>query len=529
MLTLPLDPTDDRADPIFKDAAGCGQWLAQLQLTNLQLAQGRLLAQINELNRYPMRALERLNTLELLRETVEHLQGELAKKLADKPLPLNENEFNTFQLIVQLWTAMATGYQRCLQAQISGEITGYGALLCQRCLNYSGLVILEYQRTGYELSPELWRRLHELYAHAEEQDLHQTEVADPVNNFSTSCTACYAKTLLACYANPAQMTRWQFLHMDRWLTTWSNATTLDDSYSKSRNDAQPLAIDLSGSRGLQPTEGLPHHHALRYLAMVPISKLLRVKTILLQQGQTPSQAGLGEHSDTGACLELLAFLHQIWCENRHKRTTARRPSTLTTELCCKPDTIYAHLTGTPFKDSGIGELAIKQIQTLGYAQAGKNLAEMGYPLEKWRIQNESIMGAGLSRIDDTGASLRCRQLIAHRPENSPYFMLGTIAWARVSQNGKLQTGVRYLPGRAVAVRIHVLSINPSVSTIYAPAFVLPELPSIKTPASLIVPRDWFEARRVIEIAYPNDEVQTVKMGFSVERGLDYERISFTTL
>lgn len=178
MLTLPLEPTDDRADPIFKDAAGCAQWLGQLQLTNLHLAHGQLLAQINEFNRYPMRGLERLNTLELLRETVSHVQEDFARKLIGKPLPLNESELMVFQAIVQLWQSLVTGYQRGLQAYIAGEkpLSKYGTLLCQRCLLYSGLEIIEYLRTGYDFDAGLWHQLHELYAYAEQQGIHQIKV-----------------------------------------------------------------------------------------------------------------------------------------------------------------------------------------------------------------------------------------------------------------------------------------------------------------------------------------------------------------
>ena len=85
MLTLPLEPTDDRANPLFKDTASCEQWLGQLQLTNLQKAHSLLFDQVNELNRYPMRGIERLNTLELLRETVGYVQDDYAKKLISKP------------------------------------------------------------------------------------------------------------------------------------------------------------------------------------------------------------------------------------------------------------------------------------------------------------------------------------------------------------------------------------------------------------------------------------------------------------
>ncbi|MEQ1557063.1 MAG: hypothetical protein ABL915_09765, partial [Gallionella sp.] len=139
MLTLPLDPTDDRANPIFKDVASCTAWLAQFQLTNLQRAHGQLLTQINELNRYPMAGLERMNTLELLRETVGFIQEDMAKKLIALPLPLSESELQTFVAITQLWQAMVTGYQRCLQAFVAGDkkLAEQGALLCDRCLQYT--------------------------------------------------------------------------------------------------------------------------------------------------------------------------------------------------------------------------------------------------------------------------------------------------------------------------------------------------------------------------------------------------------
>jgi len=134
MLNLSLEQTDDRAKPLFKDAAGCGEWLKQFQLTNLQLAHSQLITQISELNRYPIPGLERLNTLERLRETVDHVQHDYAKKLVGKPLPLNESELQVFVAIVQLWQTLVSGYRRCLQSYIDGDsqLAPHGALLCQR-------------------------------------------------------------------------------------------------------------------------------------------------------------------------------------------------------------------------------------------------------------------------------------------------------------------------------------------------------------------------------------------------------------
>ena len=538
MLTLPLEPTDDRANPLFKDAAGCAQWLGQLQLTNLQLAHSLLLTQINELNRYPMRGLERLNTLELLRETVGYVQDDYAKKLIAKPLPLNENESMVFAAIVQLWQAMALGYQRCLQNYIANDkqIAEHGALLCQRCLLYSGQEIFEHLRTGYEFEPRLWHQLNELYAFAEQQNLHSAEVPDPLNSKHphSSCRSIYVKTLLACHARPAELTRSQLQLLDNWLAQWSNTITVENSYTVSKGDAQPLAVDLASEHGLLPAKQITHSDSIRYLAMVPLSKLLRVKTILLQQGQTPRQTNLGDRCSKSDCIEFLTFLHQCWCEDDNARFGERRPVAHHALLGCKMEGIYAHLSGKPFKqpkrDASIDSVARKQIETFGRVlQDARNreLLEMGFPLETWNLENESILGARLTREDPFGVRLSYNQLIALRPSDAETFMLGATAWTNVTRAGQLQIGVRYLPGTAEPVSIRATGINPTVSDKYAPAFLLQAVSALKIPASLIMPRDWFHPGHVVEILHHNAEKQNVKMEFSVERGIDYERVSFT--
>jgi len=537
MLTLPLEPTDDRANPIFKDAAGCTQWLGQLQLTNLQLAHSLLLTQINELNRYPMRGMERLDTLELLRKTVGYVQDDYAKKLIAKSLPLNQSELMVFVAIVQLWQAMVLGYQRCLQAYMAGDrqIARHGALLCQRCLLYSGLEIFEHLRTGYEFDPKLWHQLNELYAFAEQQNLQSTEVPDPLNGKHplSSCRSIYVKNLLACHARPAELTRSQLQLLDNWLSQWSNMVTVGNSYTISKGDAQPLAIDLASTQGLLPAKQVTHSASMRYLAMVPLSKLLRVKTILLQQGQTPRQVNLSEHHSSSDCIELLTFLHQCWCENTNTRFGERRPVAHHALLCYKMEGIYAHLSGKPFKQPGrdatLGSVARKQIETFGRVLQDTHinkLVEMGFPLETWIIENERILGARLTREDTLGGRLNYNQLVALRPSDAETFMLGVTAWANVARNGKLQLGVRYLPGATEAVSIRATGVNLTVSDKYAPAFLLQAVPALKVPASLIIPRDWFQQDRVVEVLYQNAEKQNVKMGFSVERGIDYERVSF---
>lgn len=536
MLNLTLAPTDNLADPLFKDAESCAQWLNQLQLTNLQLAHSLLLTQINELNRFTMREQKRLDTLELLRDTVHYVQNEYAKKLIAKPLPLDENELIIFFSIVQLWQAMAQGYQRCLHDRLASDKQPgkQGAFLCQRSLLYSGLAICEYLRAGYEFDTNLWLQLHGLYAYAEKQRLQSKEIPDAMydNLTPSSCHDIYVKTLLTCYARPAELARSQLRLLDLWLAEWSNMVPIERSYIIGKGDAQTLALDLDGASGLQPADLIVHSKSVRYLITAPLSKLLRVKTILLQQGQTPKKVKLGGNASAHACIELLTFLHQYWCEDNNTRFGARKPNSQLTQLCFKPENIYAQLSGKVYKQnvksSAANNIAQKQMDAFGQVMPdapGKTRTGTGSPTETWQFENESILGARLTRVDTHGGRLSHNQLVALGETDS--LQLGVTTWVSVARTGQLQIGMRYLPGTVHAIGLRTTDASIQSSDKSAPGFLLQAVPALKTPASLIMPRNWFKPGGVVDIQHQNGERQNAKMDISVERGIDYERVSFT--
>ncbi len=566
MLNLPLDPTDDRAKPAFKDAASCAQWLGQLQLTNLHAAHGVLRTQLDEFNHYPMRGLERLRTLELLRESVAHLQTDYARKLTARKLPLSEEEFTILVCITALWQLMVSGYQRCLQSLLAGDkqLLPYSSMLCQRCLLYTSLQIFECLRSGYEFEGKLWQQLHTLYAFCEQQGLQMEEIslmkelhslygisqkeasklidlADRHHSNSASCHTIYVKTLLTSHAYPGEISRSQSQLLDRWLLRWSATIPLEHSYTISQGDAPPLAVDLTSARGLQAASQISTAQSqandddkVRYLAMVPVSKLLRVKTILLQQGQSPQQLELGDGCNSADCAELLEFLHRRWCEKFGERVPSRRSVEIKARVCYGLEDIYAHIANKPFrlqtKDIGTDSLARKQIATFGRVlseDSRQGLSELGLALEVWQMEDVSILGARMLRDGTAGARIGLSQIVAVRPANTDACMLGTISWVQVTLTGQLSVGVRYLPGVARAVVISATGVGPTASGNSAAALLLPAVPELKIPSSLVIPHDWFTAGRVIEIARLDNQKQKVKMELSVEAGLDYERIGFT--
>ena len=532
MLKLPLEPTDDLANPAFKDTASCSTWLAQLQLTNLQPAHSQLLSQLSEFNRYPMRSPDRLNTLELLRETIAYVQDSYSKRLISKPLPLNESEMTVFSGIVQLWQVMVLGYQRCLQAYISGDkqLADVGALLCHRCLQYSGLAIFEHLRCGYEFDPRLWHQLHELYSFTESNGLHQVAVQDPLNTVQPrgSCESIYVKTLLACYARPAELGRFNLQLLDGWLSEWSTTVKVERSFTTSRGDAQPLAIDLASTHGLLPSRSVMHSETMRYMAMIPLSKLLRVKTILMQQGQTPKHLKLGDNCTAKDCIDFLTHLHQCWCENRNARSGDRHQVKHRTLLCHKLENIYANLAGT----SSTKSVTHYGNQTESFGRSpinsnGESKAEIDPALETWSVENASIMGTQLLREDITGGRLSFNQLIAFQPVDATTNILGATEWVmgiskwvNVTCTGHLRIGVQYLPGAVEAVRITTKGDDDM------PALLLHEVPALKPPPSLILKVGCFQPGRLAKIKSKIAGIKQIELGFSVERGIDFERVSF---
>lgn len=542
MLTLPLEPTDDRANPAFRNAAGCALWLGQLQLTNLHLAHGVLRTQLNESNRYPMSSLERLQTLELLRETVSSVQADYARKLIAKKLPLSEDEYTMFVSIIELWQSMFTGYQRCLHAWMAGDkpLVSSGALLCQRCLMYSGLQIFEHLRTGYEFDGKLWHQLHALYAFSEERGLQLERVDDDLSTSrQSSCHAIYTRTLLACYTRPAELTRTQLHLLDRWLTLWSPSISVERHCAMTQGEeAAPLAVDLNSAQGLQPPRQLNPSDSVRYLAMQSLSKLLRVKIILLQQGKSPQQLELGTGYNSVDCGDFLNYLHQCWCEGRGARLAERRSTAQQAQACYGLNEIYAHIANKPFEqqgtETGLDTASRRQLETFGRVLSApgssrSSLADSLSPLESWLIEDESILGARLLRENPVGARIGHNQLIAVLHTDAKAFMLSTVRWVHITGAGQLHAGVRYMPSVPQAIVMRSVGTGKAPSERPVAALLLPAAPALKIPASMVIPRDWFHPDRVVEIVNLDGGKVEVQMGFSVEKGLDFERVSFTPL
>lgn len=531
MFDTKLPATNTQAPGAIQDAASCERWLSQLQLTDVRAAHAVVSRELELLNRYALPAPERLKILELLRETVAFLQEQYAQRLAGRKLPFDEAELAAFTAVIGLWQAMATGYRRCLEAD---ELAPVRPLLCQRCLRYTGERILEHLRSCYECPPALWRDLHACYAYAEAQALADVPVADaPAKGAAaSSCKTLYVELLLTCHANPFELSRKQLELVRRWLAGWSAAVAVGPAPPQGEEKVPVLAVYLKGDSGLQNVVSVTVSEATRYLDLSGLSKLLRVKMVLLDQGYTPEQLDLGKDCVQPSCRALLAHLHRIWCEGGTPRMFERRASQAEAEVCFGIPAIHFHASGGAFRQPKKKDLSQQQrheIEALGHvvSDTGKLTAtDLGFALETWQVKDESVLGMRLKR-EGGGERLSVNQIAGARLVGADWFMVGVIRWLLVTREGYLQAGLRILPGTPKPVALRATGVNLTVSGKYVQALLMPEIPALSIPSSLVMPLGWFQPQRVVELFYDGAE-RNVRLALLVERGVDYERASFTS-
>ena len=522
MFTGKLPTAQTQAAGAFADAAACEQWLAQLQLSDIRAAHLALLREVTQLNHCALPPAERLRILELLIPTVTHVQAEFAKRLVGRPLPLVDAEAQALKGLIGLWAQMVTGYRHVLeQAAGGGELAAQRPLLTQRCLRFTGAQLIDYLRMRYEIPADLWPQLHGVYAYSEGQRFGEDAVPEPGGGTS-SCRSVYVETLLCCHANPYELTPKQLEITQRWLRSWCANVAINMSPKQGDDNVPCLAVYLKGQAGLQSLRQVTTSEATRYLDLSDVSKIVRVKQVLLQQGQSPDQLGLGRDCEQPGCGQLLSQLHKVWCEGVPVRSFERRQSVSQAQVAFGLPGIWAFIAGKPFTQPG--QKRRGGAPAWGGAPAAKAEAPAAKE-ESWGVKDESVVGMRIER-EDAGERLVVNQLLALKLSSATWHLLGVVRWLVVGRTGALQAGLRTLPGapKPVAVRPTGPGIPPNEP--WVEAMFLPEVPALKLPGSLILPKGLYQPHRVIEL-HQDEAARSVKLDLLVERGADYERVSFS--
>jgi cyclic-di-GMP-binding protein len=531
---MKLPDLSESASPEFSDAASCKAWLENVPLANVAGAQGELIGQLSEFNRFPVAAVQRLAVLEALREAVHFVQIEQSKRFSNRALPMTDPEAAAFEATIGLWEQMRIGYQRCLDAALNRDsgMKAQSGLICQRLAVYVGLKMYHHYRGYRQVPAGNWQALHEVYAAAEKLGVEDDGVKDFMNRdiHDTSPAIAYARAVLMGISNPNELGPRQITFIAYLLERWASKLEISAKAVDEGEGVPPLVADLASDECPGRREGTAPGDA-RYLDTRKLSKSLRNRVALLRKGESPAKLALGEDCVQPACEQLLVYLYRQWCVGKAQRAVERTGAESAAEVCTEIAGIHYYISGrvfrAPTQQSELTQKQREEIATFGHVvtrEAEDYSAQQGFVVEQWQLQDESAQGMRLvRRAGDKGKRLAHGQLIGVRPTSGKQFMLGQVRWLMQAEKGDLHAGVKLLPGLPNAISVRPTGLNVQEDS-WVPALSLAAVPALDEPVSLIVPSGWYKPRRIVELHMEgNSKAALTKV---IERGADFERVAY---
>lgn len=516
----------------YADAGQCRALLAGLPLTNVPKVRDMLTRLIFGMQRTPPPARDYLAILEAMRAPLAFIQGELAKRYATRaPLPRTPED-EVLRRAVATWLAMAKSYalvaQRAAEHLSDPEIR---ALIAQRCIHYCGRAIVEYLRARRELPKGLWLELNGYFADAEELGLANLAVSEPLGEAIThqSPTQALAAVMLMVLANPYGRSVREFQTLLFWIDRFAPYTEIMPVFEGT--DARTFAIDLDQDGGPQPLARLTRSAQLRRLAANRLAAEIGQLVAQIKAGVPANELGLGQDTPASTAGPLLVKLYRPWCLAANPRRFIRRPGTGEIQIVRGLEGMHYAVSGSAFVQPAPARKHTRyefdKLVTFGESVGPQRVlhvrtAQLSYPTETWTVLDHSPGGFRL--LAGSGTPPEFGELICLLPPDSDQALLAQVSWLMVQLSAKVQLGIGLLPGTPRAVAARPTGENMSPSDPYTRAFLLPAVAPLNEPASLVLPRTWFQPQRVLEVY--SEEAALVRLTRLLAHGPNFDRVAF---
>ena len=536
-LAFDLPATGKEQSPAFLNATDCANWLARAPLANVSLAQPILLRQLTLLHHYALPPGDRLAVLEALRRPVCAVQEDAAKTFASRPLPFAPAEQAALERTLDLWQILAQGYLRCFAALCDAE-TNHGdpmsALLAQRTLAAFADWQVDLCRGEQLPDAAYWKRLNQVFSAAETLGIATVPVIDATRHGSnqTNALAAYAECHLLSTASPYELPARHLTWVARWARRWGTKLSLLKAPPEDiRNRAVPLWIDLDSEHPAShaPQAGING----RWLETTELRKSLRTRIAQLEKGRSPAELQLGDDVTQPAAGQLLQRVLQRWCAGGAQRREDRRKASGACRAVVGFEAVHFQLSGrqafrAPSRDDARLRREREEFETFGdrrhstadAAEADDSHIEDWLVMDDWRLLNESAAGLCISRPLREGVRIGAGMLIVVKVGVSQRFTLASVRWALRDADDMLLAGIQLFPGEARPVAVRVMDAGES--GVWRQGILLPEIPALKVPASLVVPAGTFRLDRRVEVM-ADYKTRVVKLFRVLDRGVDFER------
>jgi hypothetical protein len=109
------------------------------------------------------------------------------------------------------------------------------------------------------------------------------------------------------------------------------------------------------------------------------------------------------------------------------------------------------------------------------------------------------------------------------------FLLAQATWLMQEEAGGIIVGVATLPGMPSGLGVRVAAQGSGNNERFVRAFLLPAVPAIGEEASIVLPPGMYQASRVLDAFSGDATPWQLRMNHVLQRGTDFDRISFYVL
>lgn len=513
------------------------RWIAALPKANIGETARQLYQALVELNQVQLGADTRLQMLELLRPETDFICRSLEKYFINQPIVLGERARKVATLCQALQNNLAMGYKQVIRAELGKARPAVLALGLQRAAS-ALYQQLERACLLYCPVPEgLWFELHQLHQIAQRFGVTQQSVPAAVGEkHHVDVQRTYAAALLLGSARTNQLRQSGIARLAGILPQWSQMLRLQPAEAATslflvapHQDGPPRYRSLFQAEALPDLIGLDTHPLVD-----AISHFLLLPEEQSSQARLPIPPGFSH--------DLLQHLVAAWGDIA-ERTFQRSGSNGELTLCIGMSALHYNLAGqvgfhqqlkqeskpgpASFRHGGPSDVWSNafdaqpidwdeglHLTDIQYRPTRKDTAEdeaspqESYPSYRVGIVNQSPGGYCLSWPAEVPAQLHAGELIGIEDRARGAWAVALVRWVRQVRGGGTQMGVELVAPSAQPCGLKLLRKQEQDSQ-YLRALLLPAVPAISRPASLITARLPFQQGHKVMINQQGEEVRAL--------------------
>ena len=525
-------PTTDEASLFFTDARGCKAWLGGLAVSNVAQTLSSVLDALRVFNRASFEPIERLKALELLRDRIAFMTGELRTRVFARALPHGSADVATWEVARSVLEEMEGGYRRALAEP---QLAEHAALTTQRMIRYLAAQILVHGVVYRDFDTALWTRLHQAYAGAERGGYAEEKVKDSLEGEGgvSSVAEAYAQAVLLEASGFHEMTAPQSQFAESIVKLWGRKLKVSLQPPDDSPAILPMVVDLAGNSGAAPAPAVSLSGSHRVIHVEELGRSIKRRIRVLQAGEEGTTLGLPAAA-LGVDLNVaLPRLVKRWCEPAPPEAALTPASGKRAGLVAGLNEAHFFLSGgkafeQPGKERELTTQEKNDIAVFGRvtertqamvaataAHAAPNAPT--YTVDAWEVVAEGLGVVRIRRKTGAGRTAAIGRVVAIRMGDAgAAFQLGAIR-ALYNQGEAIEAVVALYPGKPTPLAAR------SGSSPWAQAIGLPALEKIGVPATLIVPATMASRGRALQVREA-DQTREAKVQEILEREGDFARI-----